>query len=354
MRLRCEEIRKAYRDTRVLDGVALEASPGSITAIIGPNGAGKTTLLRILALLEAPDGGRIFFDGINTREARAKLRRHVVMVFQNPILLDRSLEANVAYGLKARGRRDVRVKVETVVSLLGLAHLRKRNARTLSGGEKKRTALGMALALDPPILLLDECFANLDPLSTKVAEDLLLSLKRRGEQTIILTTHSLAHAQAYGDFVYLLKDGRIVEKGKAEDVFHKPSSLYAAQYVGRRNVFPGQVEIRDGQTYVRLDDGVRVAVVTELKGKVYVAIDPTDILVSTTPLVSSALNTLEGTITAINVQDPLATIVVDAGVPLEAVVTRRSLDELNLERGGKVHLTWKASAVHVFAELAGS
>lgn len=354
MHLRCEGITKTFDAKPALDGIDLEASPGEITAIIGPNGSGKTTLLRILGLLDDPDQGSIFFDEADVSEHKARFRRDIVMVFQNPILLDRSLEANVAYGLKARGRRDVEPRLSAVLGLLELEHLRKRNARTLSGGEKKRTALGMALVLDPPILLLDECFGNLDPLSTKVVEELLLSLKREGKRSVILATHNLLRAQTYGDFVYLLKDGGIIQKGRPEEVFHKPSTLYAARFVGRRNVFQGDIETHAGQTYVRLESGPRFAVVTHLKGRAYVAVDPTDILVSTVPFASSALNTFEGTITAVNVQGPVATIVVDAGVTLEAVVTKQSVAKLELAVGRKVHLTWKASAVHVFGELPGT
>ena len=351
MHLRCEGITKSFGPKTVLRDVQLDAEPGKISVIIGPNGAGKTTLLRILALLEDPDNGHILFDG-HVARMDTTCRRNVVMAFQQPVLLDRTVTANLTYGLNRRKDPDVQRRVNSMLKLMELEHLGGKNAGQISGGQKKRTALGMALLMDAPILLLDECFANLDPLSTKILEDVLLSLRSEGRKAILLATHSLLHARRHADFIYVLKDGNILEKGKPHDIFNRPSSLYTALYVGHCNVFEGKVETVGESTYVTLENGLRFAVVTRLQGRVHVSVPPTDILISTKPLVSSALNSFQSTTTAIQDDGMLVLITVDVGVPIQAVITRRSLNELNLRVGATAYLTWKASAVHIFQDLS--
>ena len=351
MHLRCEGITKSFGPKAVLRDVQLETEPGKISVIIGPNGAGKTTLLRILALLENPDRGHVLFDGHTARMDTA-CRRNVVMAFQEPILLDRTVAANLAYGLKRRKDPDVQRRVSSMLKVMELEHLAEKNADQISGGQKKRTALGMALLMNAPILLLDECFANLDPLSTKILEDLLLSLRSEGRKTILLATHSLLQARRHADVIYVLKDGNVLEKGKPHDIFNRPSSLYTALYVGHCNVFEGNVENVGESTYVTIENELRFAVVTGLQGRVHVSVPPTDILISSEPLVSSALNSFQGTTTAIQDDGMLVLITVDVGVPIQAVITRRSLNELNLRVGATAYLTWKASAVHIFQDLS--
>jgi len=276
------------------------------------------------------------------------------MVFQEPVLLDRTVWANLAYGLRRRGIRPVRSRVEGMLGLLGLEHLRHANARLLSGGEKKRTALGMALLLESPILLLDECFANLDPLSTRVLEDVLLSLKREGRRTVVLSTHSLDHARSYADYVYFLRDGIVAESGTPDQVFGKPASVYTALYVGQRNLFPAHIEEADGQPFARLPTGLRVAVATGLRGPAHIAIPAADVILSPGPFTSSARNCFAGRVVSVWPHGPTAIVTTDIGVPIEALITVRSLREMDIRPGMEVYLTWKASAVHVLREPAGA
>ena len=211
MLLQCESIVRTYGDRCILNGVNMEAEAGKITVLIGPNGAGKTTLFRIMALLDPPDSGEIRLAGSPVARRPSAWRRHVSLVFQNPLLLDRTVEKNLRYTARRVGESDAGGRIKELARSLGLLDLLDHNARQLSGGEKKRTAFGMALMSGAPVLLIDECFANLDPLSAKIFQDLLLSLKQAGKHTILLSTHDMVHAQAFGDCIYFLHDGDIIE-----------------------------------------------------------------------------------------------------------------------------------------------
>lgn len=350
MLLRCEGIRKGYDGRDILAGIDLEARSGRITALIGPNGSGKTTLLRILALLERTDRGTITMDGKEVLFGDRDARKKVTMVFQQPILLDRSVEANITFGLNVRRVADYKSRTDSVMDLLGLDKVRHQHASTLSGGEKRRTMIGMAIVLNPPVLMLDESFSNLDPLSVRIVEDALLTIRNSGRTAIIMATHSISRAESHGDYIYFMKDGKIFQEGAPAEIFSQPRCLYTADYTGQKNIFPARIDARDGDSVAILDNGVQISVVTHLKGKVWVNIPPTDILVSAEPLSSSALNAIRGRIIGMGIHGPFVSIEVGADLALEAVVTRRSAEELNLCEGREVFLTWKATSVHVFKE----
>ncbi len=220
---RLQDLRHRYGDRTVLEIDALDVNRGETLCIIGPSGAGKSTLLRLLQFLERPTEGRVVFDG---REVGANLplesRRQVTTVFQRPIVLDRSVRANVGYGLRIRGVEDRRVAVDGLLAALGLEHLADAPARTLSGGEIQRVAFGRALAFEPRVLLLDEPTANLDPRNVRLVEELIRERQRRGV-TIVLATHQTFQARRLGQRVAFLLDGRIVEVGPSQAFFEAPT-----------------------------------------------------------------------------------------------------------------------------------
>lgn len=350
MRLRCKHIACNMAGRDILRGVTFSAMPGGVTAIIGPNGAGKTTLLRTLALLQRPDSGEIFLDNISALNNPQSIRRNISMVFQQPVLLDRSVEDNIAFGLKARSANTIREQINYAIDMLGLDRIRRRNARALSGGEKRRAAIAMALALDTPVLLLDESLANLDSFSATTVRRLLETLKEESSKTIVLATHDLDSARRYADFVYLMQDGLIAQSGDAEELFERPSSAFAAHYLGSPNTYEGVIETENEVRYVRLFCGLRIATGSHAEGRVRVYIPPSDIIISVSPFRSSALNVFRGRIKSISVADGLARITVDIGVDVEATLTTRSLEAFGLRVDSEVYLTWKATAVQITKE----
>jgi tungstate transport system ATP-binding protein len=212
--------------TSILSGIDVTIDRGGRTSILGPNGAGKSTLLRVLHGLAEPTQGTLTWGGSTTRPASQ------AMVFQRPVMLRRSAEANIRYALDladVRGAEQDR-RVLEVLSQVGLLHLAGRAARVLSGGEQQRLALARAWALDPEVLFLDEATASLDPGATRAVEDIVCEIHRRGT-TIVMTTHNLAQAKRLADDIVFLHGGRVAERTPAAVFFHAPRSRVAAAYL---------------------------------------------------------------------------------------------------------------------------
>lgn len=217
--------------TSILTDLTLTLEAGAPTILIGPNGSGKTTLLRLAMGLIIPDTGQITFRG---RPFAADGRRAIV--FQRPVMLRRTVAANVAFALDAAGRAASSAAVHAVLDRTGLAELSDRPARRLSGGEQQRLALARALARDPEVLFLDEPTASLDPAQTKIIEDLIAGVAATGVK-IVMATHDLGEARRLaGDVVFLVR-GRLVEHAPATHFFTSPASEAARRFLAGDLVF---------------------------------------------------------------------------------------------------------------------
>ena len=213
---------------RLIDRVGFAIEHPGISVIMGPNGAGKSLLLRLLHGLLDPTAGTIRWGG---RALDARVRRRQAMVFQKPVLLRRSVAANVDFVL-ARGQRERR---DAILREAGLFRQRRQPARLLSGGEQQRLALARALATDPEVLLLDEPCASLDSGTTLAIENRLQAERERGLK-IILVTHDLGQAHRLGDEILFMHRGRIVEQQPAAAFFAAPQSAEARAYVAGKIV----------------------------------------------------------------------------------------------------------------------
>ncbi len=222
-----DDVSYAVRGVTILDRIDLALMPGTPTVVIGPNGAGKTTLLRLAMGLVRPTGGRATWGG---RTDAPPDRRAIV--FQRPVMLRRSTEANLRYALEAANvpstERDTRLR--ELLALVGLAGLGDRPARKLSGGEQQRLALARALARDPQVLFLDEPTASLDPASTKSVEDLIRDVAARGIK-VVMSTHDLGEARRLAGDIVLMHRGRIAEVSDAATFFNNPKTTEAARFV---------------------------------------------------------------------------------------------------------------------------
>ncbi len=237
---RLEGITKEYGARRVLDGISLEVRPGEVLAIVGPSGSGKSTLLRLLNFLEPPTAGRIrFLEGeFNAaREMPLAVSRRVTMVAQRPILLDRSVEANVRYPLSLRRRRDSAGVCAAALAQVGLADLARQQARTLSGGEAQRVALARAMVIEPDALLLDEPTANLDPYNVGMIEATVQTLNRERGTTVILVTHNVFQARRLAQRVGLLLDGKLIELADVKAFFDSPNDPRTGAFVRGEMVY---------------------------------------------------------------------------------------------------------------------
>lgn len=213
----------------LVDVEALRLCAGAPSLVIGPNGAGKSLLLRLLHGLLEPAHGKVLWNG---READETIRAAQAMVFQRPVLLRRSVLANVEYALRTHGverprRREVALDWLRRAGLDGLA---RQPARTLSGGEQQRLALARALALDPDVLFLDEPTASLDPVSTHAIETLIGEAVRHGTK-IIMVTHDLGQIRRLGGEVLFMNRGRIAEQAPAETFLRQPGCEEARAFM---------------------------------------------------------------------------------------------------------------------------
>jgi tungstate transport system ATP-binding protein len=224
------KIVKRYHSRTVLQVVQLRVAAGRTLALLGPSGAGKSTLLRLLNFLEAPDGGELRFDGQLVPASGPTLaqRRQITTVFQRPHLLDASVWANVAYGLRIRGHYEGR-QVERALREVRLWELRHAPGRTLSGGEAQRVALARALVVAPRVLLLDEPTANLDPANVALIEAIVAEL-RGSAVTQVIVTHNLFQARRLADEAALLIDGQLVEAGSVAQLFEQPHDPRTAAF----------------------------------------------------------------------------------------------------------------------------
>jgi tungstate transport system ATP-binding protein len=235
-----ENLTKVYKTRRVLDVDYLTIRAGEILAIVGPSGSGKSTLLRMLNFLEPPTDGRITYGSeifSASRAASLAARRSVTTVSQRPILLDRSVRANVEFGLRLRGGRDRAGEVREALQMVGLAALEGQAARTLSGGEAQRVALARALVIRPNALLLDEPTANLDPYNVGVIEDAVRRLNAERRTTIVLVTHNVFQARRLAHRVALILDGKIIEVADTEAFFERPSDPRARAFARGEMVY---------------------------------------------------------------------------------------------------------------------
>lgn len=243
-RMAIEDVTISYADKAAVRSVSLPIRQGEVLALIGPSGCGKTTLLRSLNRLteltkSARLDGRITLDGSDTaRLEPTELRRRVTMVFQQPNPFPMSIFDNVAYVLREQakrrpGRKDLRPLVEDALSRAGLWDEVKDNldhpALRLSGGQQQRLCIARALAANPEVLLLDEPCSALDPVSTKVIEELIVKLSE--EVAVVIVTHNMAQAHRIADWVAFMYLGELVEYATADQLFSNPSQTRTRDYV---------------------------------------------------------------------------------------------------------------------------
>lgn len=216
---------------RLIDGIDLKVTQGAVTMILGANGAGKSLLLRLMHGLLQPTAGAITWGGLAPTE---ELRKRQAMMFQRPVLLRRSVAANIDFVLGLRGGSTEESRM-ALLEKVGLAALANQPARSLSGGEQQRLALARALALRPEILFLDEPTASLDPASVLMIEQIVDDIHKQGTK-IIFVTHDIGQAKRHAHEVIFLYRGKVAERTSAKSFFEQPQSRPAADYLAGRIV----------------------------------------------------------------------------------------------------------------------
>ena len=250
MEVKVSGITKQFDRFPALNDVSLDIRSGELIALLGPSGSGKTTLLRLIAGLEQPTQGQIFF-GDEDASHRMVQERNVGFVFQHYALFRHMTVAeNIAFGLKVRPsskrppKAEIRERVSELLDMVHLSGLEKRYPNQLSGGQRQRVALARAVAIEPRVLLLDEPFGALDAKVRKELRRWLREFHDRTGHTTVFVTHDQEEALELADRVVVMSQGKIEQVGTADDVYDTPNSPFVFSFIGESSNLP--VTIKDG------------------------------------------------------------------------------------------------------------
>ncbi len=248
MEVHISNVDKEFDRFPALNGVSLDIRWGELIALLGPSGSGKTTLLRLIAGLERPTRGTIFF-GHEDASSKTIQERNVGFVFQHYALFRHMTVAdNIGFGLKVRppGKRpsntDIRARASELLNLVQLSGLEKRYPAQLSGGQRQRVALARAMAIEPNVLLLDEPFGALDAQVRRELRRWLREIHDATGHTTIFVTHDQEEALELADRVVVMSQGRIKQVGTADDVYNTPNSPFVYGFIGESSSLPVKVE----------------------------------------------------------------------------------------------------------------
>lgn len=232
--LKIESVTVRFGDLPALDQVSLEVTKGEVVALLGPSGSGKSTLLRAIAGLDPIDSGAIAFDGVNLDGIPPHERRFGFMFQSFALFPHLTVNGNVAFGLRMQNAPEAEImnRVTEVLSWVGLGRLANRRVDRLSGGEQQRVALARTLAPHPRLVMLDEPVGALDRrLRERLVEDIALLL-RRENTTALYVTHDHDEARVVSDRIAILREGRVVQTGRYEEVAAAPLDPWVADFVG--------------------------------------------------------------------------------------------------------------------------
>ena len=342
---------------KIIDIPSLAVFQNEVLAIIGPNGSGKTTLLLALAALLKPEKeSSVIYWGRPVKYGSDiyKLRRQFAVLFQEPLLLSGNAWDNVTLGLRLRGVRkeEINLRAKKWMERFGIFGLAKQQVKTLSGGEAKRVSLARAFVLQPEILFLDEPFTALDsPTRQALLED-FESVLRETKITTVMVTHDRNEALVVAHRVAVLIGGRLRQLGRPDEVFNYPVDEEVAEFVEAGNILEGTI-IEQNNGIAAVNIGKRqIEVVSHLpvNTRVIVCLRFEDITLSVHVVgeaFSSARNRLKGVITRALPFAAQVRISIDCGLPLVAVITKRSYNEMELAEGKEIIATFKASSIHL-------
>ena len=344
--LELKNIVKAYPGFK-LDNISFQVEDGDYYVILGPSGAGKTQILELLAGLADPDEGSVFADGKDVTGWKIQSRPFGLVFQDYAIFPHLDVRENISYSIRFKGlsRKQIHSRVLEQAEAGEISHLLDRMPRTLSGGELQRVALARTLVRKPKYLLLDEPLASLDVSLRQGLRSLLKKINSEG-QTILHVTHDYEEALVLANKVAVIDQGRIIQTGPAEEVFHKPGSEFTARFTGVKNFFPARLYREQDRQYGELENGMVIRLTTEEpEGKGFVLLRGEDIYISLNDLPTSATNQFKGVIVEVSPSIFGFEVLIDAGTLFFARITRESLQNLALHEGKEVWISFKAANV---------
>lgn len=350
--VRLEKVSKLFGDTKAVDNVDLLIEHGEFIVLLGPSGCGKTTTLRLIAGLEKPTSGYIFFDNEVVNDLEPKDRR-VAMVFQDYALYPHmTVFDNMALNLRVRKlqEEEIRKKVLETAELLGIKELLRRKPSQLSGGQQQRVALGRAIVREPSVFLMDEPLSNLDAALRAKMRGELKKLQERLKTTTVYVTHDQVEAMVMANRIAVMKDGKTQQVGSPQEIYSKPANRFVAEFVGspKMNIIEASLKDKSGPV---LDAGAfEIAVTKELASTLesdihgsdfLIGIRPEDVHLSTAP----AKGYVESTVYLVENVGNLVYVSLQVG---NVLVVAQSPPSINLSVGDKVFFRLDLDKLHIF------
>ena len=337
-----QQVSKAWAATKAVDQISFDAPAGDFTVLLGPSGCGKSTTLRLIAGLEEVTSGRIM---IGERDITQKppAQRDLSMVFQNYALFPHlSVAENILFGLKVRKvpRAERRQRLKRTAELLSLANLLERRPSQLSGGQQQRVALGRAIIAEKPVCLMDEPLSNLDAKLRHEMRIEIRALQRKLGISMVYVTHDQAEAMSMADRVILLREGRIEQDAPPEEIYQRPATIFAAQFIGTPPM-----------NILRLADGPNGAVIAGLQEPMIAPGSGSELCLGIRP--ENIQLGGEGTPATVHGFEYLgADSIIDCELGGQ-VISVRTQGKLDLAAGSSVGLSWPPESEHWFDASTG-
>jgi sulfate transport system ATP-binding protein len=347
MSIAVRNVTKRFGKFTALDDVSFEVPTGALIALLGPSGSGKTTLLRIIAGLETPDKGSVYFHETDATHRDVR-ERNIGFVFQHYALFRHmTVGENIGFALKMarRPKGEIRTRVDELLRLIQLESLEHRYPAQLSGGQRQRVALARALAARPQVLLLDEPFGALD---ARVRQDLRDWLRRLHEEihvTSVFVTHDQEEALELAERVVVMNHGKVEQIGTSEEVYHHPANPFVMQFLGQVNLFHGRIE--GGRAIV---GGLELPAPHDADRPVVGYARPHELDLNRYPNGQPSLRGRVQRVNAAGVQVRIDVLLVEEDRPIEVVLSQERFNDLALRQGETVYV--KPLAIKVFDKAA--
>ena len=250
MKIRLENLSKLYNHNFVVKNLNIDINSGEFLVVLGPSGSGKSTTLNMLAGLEIPTSGYIFFDELMVNQIPPG-KRDVALVFQNYALYPHMKSYNnIAFPLRIRKEKDLHQKVIKTAEMLGLTDLLQKYPKELSGGERQRVALARALVRNPQVFLMDEPLSNLDARLRLSARGELKKLQRQRNITTVYVTHDQTEALTLGDRIAIMDKGNLQQIGTPAEIYQKPQNIFVAGFVGTPPMNMAPINIHNTHSFI--------------------------------------------------------------------------------------------------------
>ncbi len=333
-----------------LRDIHLHLQEGDYWILLGPTGSGKSVLLSVIAGLIQPDRGKIYKKDSDITALAPEKRGFSMMVQDFALFPNMTVFENIAFPLRVRhiSSRETRRSVEAIASQMGISSLLTRGLKGLSGGEKQRVALARALIVKPDLLLLDEPLSALDQMTKRELMEELRRIHRSYGMPVLHVTHDFEEGMRLGNRMAVIHRGQIIQQGTPETLSRQPATPLVAAFLGIRNIYHGTI-VKENEITLFKKEGILFEIPEGHPGEGTVAIPSEDIVLSVSPIESSARNTLPGMVEEIRPHPPLCDILLDVkGTLLTATVTLKTVDKMALRPGLHLFATFKVASIKVF------